>query len=132
MANRRRPPASQKRQPRSPRSPGRQGRQGSTGAPRPPATGLRRRVQQRSAPVLVTLTRAPRLLVPAVMGVLVVVALAAPTFAAAPALVVVLVFVGWLTYLSWPAITPTARVVRVLVLVVLAGYGIGRLQGWAP
>lgn len=75
------------------------------------------------------LARLPRLLVPLLLGILVVVALAAPPAVGVPALVLVLVFVGWLTYLAWPATTPAGRGVRVVVLVGLVAYGVARLLG---
>jgi FtsH-binding integral membrane protein len=83
---------------------------------------LRARIEQASRPTLVWLTRLPRLLVPAIFGVLVIVALATPTPIALVATLVVVVFVGWLTYLSWPAITPGGRVFRLGTLGLLVAY----------
>ncbi|HSF26965.1 MAG TPA: DUF6703 family protein [Actinomycetes bacterium] len=90
---------------------------------------MRARVEQASAPALVRLTRLPRLLVPAIFGVLVIVALATPAPIALAATVVVVAFVGWLTYLSWPAITPGGRVFRLVTLGLLVGYLVWLLQG---
>jgi hypothetical protein len=85
-----------------------------------------------SAPVLMRLTRLPRLLVPALMGVLILVALAAPLAVATAALVVVVAFVGWLTYLSWPVLGAGGRVMRVVVVAMLIAYGVARWRGWSP
>jgi hypothetical protein len=89
-------------------------------------------VEQISAPMLVRLTRLPRLLVPALTGVLILVALATPVAVATPALVVVVGFVGWLSYLSWPVLGGGGRAARVLVLGLLIAYGVARWQGWSP
>lgn len=90
---------------------------------------LRARIESASRPALVRLTRLPRLLVPAIFGVLVIVALATPTPIALAATAVVVLFVGWLTYLSWPAITPGGRAFRLAVVLLLAGYGLARGLG---
>lgn len=83
---------------------------------------LRARVEAASRPALVRLTRLPRLLVPAIFGVLVIVALATPTPIALVATLVVVVFVGWLTYLAWPAVTPGGRAFRLVTLGLLLAY----------
>jgi len=83
---------------------------------------LRARIEEASRPTLVRLTRLPRLLVPAIFGVLVIVALATPIPIALVATLVVVVFVGWLTYLSWPAITPGGRAFRLVTLGLLVAY----------
>lgn len=83
---------------------------------------VRARVEATSRPALVRLTRLPRLLVPALFGVLVIVALAAPTPVALLATLVVVGFVGWLTYLSWPAITAGGRVFRMVTFGLLLAW----------
>jgi len=84
---------------------------------------LRGAVEQRSAPVLVWLSTRPTLLLPLASLALLVAGLAAPLPVALPLLLVLLAIVGWLTYLSWPAVHGTARYVRVatVALVALAG-----------
>ncbi len=97
-------------------------------ASRAPAGPLRRRIEAASTPLLVAMARLPRLLVPAVIGVLVVTALGAPAFAALPALAVVLAFVAWLTFLSWPVISTSGRLTRGLLLALLAVVALRQLH----
>lgn len=44
-------------------------------------------------------------------------------------LLVVCLLLGWLTALSWPAITPGSRILRVVVVVALAGVAILKFMG---
>jgi hypothetical protein len=76
---------------------------------------LRSRVEGFSRPLLVRLTALPR---PAVLVgtlVLVVVGLLAPLVVALPALILLLVFVGWIGYLSWPAVSTGGKLARLLM-----------------
>jgi hypothetical protein len=77
---------------------------------------FRRRVERGSAGVLARLARLPSWL-----PLVVVVALTAGGLllrgpAGAALLAVLALLVGWLAYLSWPALSPAARLVRVLML----------------
>jgi hypothetical protein len=83
---------------------------------------LRAAVEKRSAPVLVLLSQQHRAVVPLVSVLLLIGGLALPPALGVPCLVILVAFVGWLTYLSWPAIVGQARVVRVatLLLILLA------------
>lgn len=64
------------------------------------------------------------------LGVLAVglVAIFAPTPFNAIALLVIAAFLGWLGYLSWPALTPSGRLVRVVALAVVIGAAIVTLR----
>ncbi|NHC45039.1 hypothetical protein G9H72_07190 [Motilibacter sp. K478] len=84
-------------------------------------TPLRRAVSARSAGPLAALGRLPRLAVPAVLGVLLLVGLAAPPLLGILCLALVLLFVGWLAYLSWPLATAGGRAGRCAMVVLLAG-----------
>ena len=88
----------------------------SAPSPRPPSTGLRRQVERRSGPVLVLLSRQPKLTIPIVSLVLLVAGLAVPGALGALLLGVLLLFVGWLSYLSWPVVAGPARAVRMVTL----------------
>jgi hypothetical protein len=81
--------------------------------PPPTAPGLRGAVERRSAPGLVWLSTRPKVLLPLVSLGLLVGGLAAPVAVGVPLLLVLLAVVGWLTYLSWPAVVGGGRVVRV-------------------
>jgi hypothetical protein len=83
---------------------------------------VRSAVEKRSAPVLVLLTQQHRAVVPLVSVALLLGGLTLPVPIGVACLAVLAAFVGWLTYLSWPAIIGTARAVRVatLLLIVVA------------
>ena len=84
----------------------------------------------RSRALVVWLSRLPKLVIPAAMLVSMVVGLAAPLVFALPALAVVVVFVGWLALLSWPVLDASGRFVRGLMLSLVIGAGVARVQGW--
>lgn len=91
---------------------------------------LRTAVAERSRGLVVWLSRQPQFLIPAVMLGLVVVGLAAPVVMAVVALVLVLAFIGWLAFLSWPVLGPGARGIRVAMVAVLVLAMVGRVAGW--
>ena len=90
-----------------------------------PAPGFRGKVERRSAPALVWLSARPKFLLPLLIVVLLIGGLAAPTPVGAPLLVLLLGLVAWLSYLSWPVLDSTPRLIRValvgLLLAALAG-----------
>ena len=88
--------------------------------------GLRTAVESRSAVVLVFLRTLPRAVPALVVVVLVGAGLSLPGLAGAVALLVVLALLGWLAYLSWPALNPVARALRLLVLALLAAAAVSR------
>ena len=78
---------------------------------------LRTSVERRSAVLLAWLSLRPKLLLPGLVVGLLLLAGLLPPLASALCLLPVLVLVGWLSYLSWPALDGRARVLRLLVLV---------------
>ncbi len=90
-------------------------------APPPASSPLRRRVERLSYPLLLRLVRGRRWLIALVLATLLLAGLAAPAPVGVVALLAVTAVVGWLTYLSWPALAAGARAGRVLVLFLLAG-----------
>jgi uncharacterized protein DUF6703 len=80
--------------------------------------------------VLATLSRLPRIFIPLLVLVLMVVGLSGPVPVAMLAFAVLAAFVGWLAYLSWPALDLGGRVVRVLMLVVVIGSAVAQVTGW--
>ena len=78
---------------------------------------LRASVERRSAVLLAWLSLRPKLLLPGLVVGLLLLAGLLPPLASALCLLPVLVLVGWLSYLSWPALDGRARVLRLLVLV---------------
>ncbi len=81
-----------------------------------PRSPLRRRVESASRPALVRLHALPRPLVPLLTVVLVAVGLLAPLALGLVALAVVLAFVAWIAFLSWPAVPLSGRLMRLLML----------------
>lgn len=56
--------------------------------------------------------------------------LSAPLPVALLAFAVLAAFVGWLAYLSWPALDTGGRLVRVLMLAVVIGSAVAQIAGW--
>lgn len=88
---------------------------------------VRRVVEKRSAPVLVLLTQQHKAVVPLVSVLLLLGGLALPVPVGVTCLVVLAAFVGWLTFLSWPAIVGPARAVRVVTFLLIVVAVITRL-----
>ncbi|MCA1712427.1 MAG: hypothetical protein LC789_12625 [Actinobacteria bacterium] len=89
---------------------------------------LRTAVEKRSAPVLVLLSQQPRVLVPVLALLLLIGGLALPAAFGAVCLVLLLAFVGWLTYLSWPVIVGQARLLRYVTLALILAALLSRLR----
>ena len=82
---------------------------------------LRRRVEDVSRPLLIRLSSLPRLLIPLLTTALVAIGLFAPLAVSLVALLLVLVFLGWITYLAWPVVPGSGRALRVILLVLVVG-----------
>lgn len=72
-----------------------------------------------SRPALVRLTALPRLVVPLATLALIAVGAFTPLPIAIPAFAVVFVFIAWISYLSWPAVTTGGKVIRAAMLVLI-------------
>lgn len=72
----------------------------------------------------------PPLVIPGLILVLMVVGLAAPLPVALVALGIIALFVGWLAYISWPALDSRAKLMRGIMLGLVIGSGIARARGW--
>ncbi len=92
--------------------------------------GLRGRVTPASRVMLLWISRLPPLAVPAAVLAAMLVGLSAPLVFALPAFGAVALFVAWLAYLSWPALTTSARLVRGLMIALVAGSAAARVAGW--
>ncbi|MEV0585905.1 DUF6703 family protein [Nonomuraea sp. NPDC050310] len=87
----------------------------------PGATGLRKRVEERSGPPMTFLfVYVPRWVVPVVMVGLLLAGFAVQSWLGGLAVLPVIVFVGWLAYLSWPSLKPGGKLLRVAMLTFLA------------
>ena len=91
-----------------------------------PAGSLRARVEAASRPVLQRLHAMPQPVVPLFTIVLIAVGVLAPLPVGLAALALVLLFVGWIAYLSWPVASTGGRIWRVLILVLLVTLGVVR------
>ncbi|MDX6288106.1 MAG: hypothetical protein QOG53_3591 [Frankiales bacterium] len=123
----RRRPSGSKRGGRPPAGPqGRAaGRAPGTRTPPPPRPGsARAKVERRSAVHLAYLTRLPRFLPFVVMLALALVAIFISGPAGGVAWFVVAAFLAWLAYFSWPALTPPARVLRIVAVGIVIAAGV--------
>lgn len=82
----------------------------------PPPSATRREVSRRSAPVLRWLSQRPKILLPLVSVALLIGGFASPAAVGVPLLVVLLLIIAWLSYLSWPLVQGSARLIRIALL----------------
>ncbi|MFF5213178.1 DUF6703 family protein [Streptosporangium sp. NPDC000396] len=85
----------------------------------PGASGLRKKVEQRSAAPLVFLFQLPRWIAPALLVVLLLAGFAVSSFWGGLAVLPVIGFVSWLAYMSWPSLDTKGRILRVALLTFL-------------
>lgn len=119
-------------QARAPRGAARSGNPARRHGTVPAAPPARRTLERFSAPVLIRLHAMPRWIVPVVLAAALFGGLVMPTswaWLGALLLVLTAVFVGWLTSLSWPILTPAARAVRVVLVVALLGIAVYKAMG---
>lgn len=74
------------------------------------------------------LSARPKLLLPVTTLVLLIAGLAAPTAVGVPVLLLLTGLIGWLSYLSWPAVDTAPRVLRLAVVGLLLAAVVGRLS----
>ena len=113
----RRPSGPRSAIPRTPRAP----------LVRQPAPGVRGKVERMTAPVLVYLSSLPRAVLPIASVVLLITGLAAPAVIGVPAMLLVIALIGWLTYVSWPAVQGVQRLLRLAVVGLLLAALLARL-----
>jgi len=87
---------------------------------------FRKALEKRSAPLLVVLSRQPRLLVPLLSLLLLIGGLALPSAVALACLGALALFLAWLTFLSWPVLVGQARAVRVATVALVVAVGVSR------
>ena len=81
-------------------------------------------MERRSAAQLVFLRQMPAWVLPFVMAALRIAGLAVHGWLGAAALCLVAGFVGWLGYLSWPALTMPGRIGRVVLVACALGLAV--------
>ena len=94
-----------------------------------PAPGVRGEVERTSAGLLVWLSARPRWFVPVLSVVLLLGGLFAPPGLGVPLLLLLVVFIGWLSYLSWPVVAGVQRVVRLATIGLVLAAVAGKLSG---
>lgn len=93
----------------------------------PTTPTMRTSVERASRPLLVRLHVLPRAVVPLGTVVLVMVGVLAPPAVGLVALAVVALFVGWVAYLSWPAVTASGRLIRLAMVALVVALALTRL-----
>jgi glycerol-3-phosphate acyltransferase PlsY len=87
----------------------------------PGATGMRRRIERRSAAPLVFLHDLPKWILPLVLLAALIVGFTVRGWIGGAALAAIAVFLGWFSYLSWPSLAASGRLLRgVVIAAVLA------------
>ena len=71
----------------------------------------------------------PTFIIPVLLGVLLFLGLTLPASWAGLLLVVIALFLGWLTAVSWPAISAGSRALRIVVDVAVLALGVLKLMG---
>lgn len=102
--------------------------------PRPSATqparrDLRERFEDASRPLLQRMQALPNFIVPVLLGVMLFFGLTLDAAWAGGLLLVIALFLSWLTAISWPAISPGSRILRVVVDLGILGLGVLKLMG---
>jgi hypothetical protein len=90
-------------------------------------SALRGQVEDASRPLLLRLHGWPRPVLPLGTVVLVLVGVLGPPAVGLVALAVVALFVGWIAYLSWPAVPASGRLLRVAMVVLVVALAVTRL-----
>jgi hypothetical protein len=93
----------------------------------PGASPFRAAVERRSATVIVFLRHLPRALPGLLVLGMIALGLFAPPVVSGIVLLFVAALLGWLVYLSWPALPPPGRAVRLVVFAIVVAYGLVRL-----
>jgi len=88
---------------------------------------LRRRITKLSYPYVARLHAMPKLTLPGITLVLALVGVFAPVPVAVPALVLLALLLGWLGFLSWPAVTTGQRLLRVFSILVILFFAVSRI-----
>ncbi|WP_432891078.1 DUF6703 family protein [Kribbella sp. CA-245084] len=92
-----------------------------------PSSPLRQRITKVSYPYIARLHAAPKLTLPGITLVLAMAGVFAPAVVAVPALVLLTLLLGWLAFLSWPAVTTGQRFLRLFVMLVVLLFAVSRI-----
>lgn len=92
-----------------------------------PVSSLRQRLTKISYPYVAKLHGAPKLTLPGITLVLALAGVFAPVVVAVPALVLLGLLLGWLAFLSWPAVTTGPRFIRLFSILVILLFAVSRI-----
>lgn len=76
------------------------------------------------------MSKLPTFIIPLCVLILMVIGLSAPPLIAIPAFFLLLAFVCWLAYLSWPALDSRGRLLRGLLIVLVCLAAALQVVGW--
>jgi hypothetical protein len=94
-----------------------------------PVSPLRQRLTKASYPYVAKLHAAPKLTLPGITLVLALAGVFAPVVVALPALVLLALLLGWLAFLSWPAVTTGPKFLRIFSILVILLFAVSRIAG---
>lgn len=92
----------------------------------PGATGFRRQVERRSVAPLVFLHQLPGWIVPLAFVVVLIIGFAVTGWVGAIALLLLAAFLGWFSYLSWPSIQLSGRLLRGLAITTVVALAVAQ------
>ncbi len=90
---------------------------------------MRERFEDFSRPILVRMQALPGFLIPVTLGILLFFGLSLKAAWSGGLLVVIALFLFWLTAVSWPRITTGSRILRIVVDVAVLVLGVLKLAG---
>jgi hypothetical protein len=94
-----------------------------------PGTSLRERFEDFSRPILLRMQAMPGFLIPVTLGILLFFGLTLNATWSGILLILIALFLFWLTAVSWPRITTGSRILRVVVDVGVLVLGVLKLAG---
>ena len=92
-----------------------------------PVSPLRQRITKFSYPLVRKLHSMPKLTMPAITLALALLGVFAPLVVAVPALLLLALLLGWLAFLSWPAVTTGPRLLRIFSILVILLFAVSRI-----
>ncbi|MFF0345373.1 DUF6703 family protein [Kribbella sp. NPDC004875] len=92
-----------------------------------PVSPLRQRITKVSYPYVAKLHAAPKLTLPGITLLLALVGAFAPVTVGVVALVLLALLLGWLAFLSWPAVTTGPRFLRIFSIVLILLFAVSRI-----
>ncbi|MFC0622746.1 DUF6703 family protein [Kribbella deserti] len=95
--------------------------------PTGPVSPLRARITKASYPLIARLHGMPKLTLPIITLLLVVIGAFAPVAAGVPALILLAALLAWLGFLSWPVVSGGSKALRIFAVLVVGFFAISRI-----